>query len=150
MPRLLFWDKGKWPEVNVNEVRHELAAKEKQPSARRAPERPAKTTDIEADDEGDNDDEEYILPETKTRKNKKPSREWSESPEHPKSKLSRPSEKPSKEKACEKLKSKGVSIADPSLASAISVRCGAAEARSSSFDAEREGESNGATRGRIR
>ncbi|KAG8739127.1 hypothetical protein FRC11_000903, partial [Ceratobasidium sp. 423] len=67
-----FWDKGKWPEVDVNEVKCELAAKEKQPSSRKIPERPAETTDVEANDEGDNDDEEYIPSETKTRKNKKP------------------------------------------------------------------------------
>ncbi|KAG8689816.1 hypothetical protein FRC11_000408 [Ceratobasidium sp. 423] len=116
MPRLVHMNattvEGKWPKVDVNEVRRELAAKEKQPSARRAPERPAETTDIEANDKGDNDNEEYILPEAKTRKNKKPSRERSESPECPKPKLSKPHKKPSKEKACEKLKSKGVSITD--------------------------------------
>ncbi|KAG8687804.1 hypothetical protein FRC11_006556, partial [Ceratobasidium sp. 423] len=88
-----FWDKGKWPKVDINEVCHEQkanAATKKRPSPKRVPEPAEEPTDAEVDDEGDDDNKDYILPETKTRKNKKPSREQSESPECAKLKLPKP------------------------------------------------------------
>ncbi|KAG8725987.1 hypothetical protein FRC11_001065, partial [Ceratobasidium sp. 423] len=90
------------------------AATKKRPSPKRVPEPAEEPTDAEADDEGDDDDEDYVPPEPKTRKEKKPSRERSKTPERRESKSSKLPKKPSKERPREKLKSKGVSIAEVS------------------------------------
>ncbi|EUC67730.1 retrotransposon gag protein, partial [Rhizoctonia solani AG-3 Rhs1AP] len=56
-----FWDKGKWPEVDINEVRQEQ-------KARKTPGPGHEHTDVDADDEGNEDDDDEYIPSEPTRR----------------------------------------------------------------------------------